>query len=224
MQGMERLSAVMMVGVLTVALAGCSPEIEEPVVESETTFAEGGTGFAFEDEEGLTAQPMEVGTDVPPPPQAAPGTAPSATEPPARRGEEAAPSRTEPAPTPRQEPAAPSPSRTPSAPAPAAPPPAAPPAAAPAPAPAAAPAAGREVFLEQNCQRCHAVSSAGIEARVTTGRTAGGDLSTSTMDRAALRAVTLREQEVDDRRHPGQFKGTPDELEAMVDWLIAQRR
>jgi hypothetical protein len=219
---MERLSAAMMVGVLTVALAGCSPEVEDPVVESETTFAEGGTGFASEDEEGLTAQPAEVGTDVPPPPQAAPGTAPPAAAPTARQVEEAAPSRSEPAP--RQEPATPSPSRTTAAPTPAAPVPAAPPAAAPSPAPAAASASGRELFLEQNCQRCHAVSAAGIEAKVTTGRTAGGDLSASTLDRAALSAVALREREVDDRRHPGQFKGTPDELETLVDWLITQRR
>jgi hypothetical protein len=193
------------------------------VVEAETTLAEDGTGFASEDgEDGLPEARVEGDPAAPAAAETAPGTAPPQEPTPAGPVEEAAPSRSEPAP--RQEPATPSPSRTPAAPTPAAPAPAAPPAAAPSPAPAAASASGRELFLEQNCQRCHAVSAAGIEAKVTTGRTAGGDLSASTLDRAALSAVALREREVDDRRHPGQFKGTPDELETLVDWLITQRR
>jgi mono/diheme cytochrome c family protein len=216
---MGKLRVAMMAGILTVALAGCSPEREEPVVEAETTFAEGGTGFAFDDgEDGLPEAPVEGDPAAPAAAETAPGTAPPQEPTPAGPVEEAAPSRSEPAP--REEPATPSPSRTPAAPASAAPAPAA----APSPAPAAASASGRDVFLEQNCQRCHAVSAAGIEAKVTTGRTAGGDLSASTLDRAALRAVAQREREVDDRRHPGQFKGTPDELETLVDWLITQRR
>jgi hypothetical protein len=234
MPRLGKLRVTMMAGTLILALAGCSPERGEPVEEADSSFAEGGTELAFEDGEGLPAAPVEGD----PAPSAVPETAsgmapprePTPAAPTARQVEEAAPSRTEPAPAPRQEPAAPSPSRTPAAPAPAPASPAAPPAAAPSPAPTPAPtpaassAAGREVFLEQNCQRCHAVSTAGIEARVTTGRTAGGDLSASTMDRAGLRAVSLREREVDDRRHPGEFKGTAAQLEAMVDWLIAQRR
>lgn len=234
MPRLGKLRVTMMAGTLILALAGCSPERGEPVEEADSTFAEGGTELAFEEGAGLPAAPVEDDPAASAAPETAPGTAPprelTPAAPPAGQVEEAAPSRTEPAPAPRQEPAAPSTSPTPAAPAPAAPAPAAPaaapPAAAPspAPAPAAAPAAGRQVFLDQNCQRCHAVSAAGIEARVTTGRTAGGDLSASTMDRAGLRAVTLREREVDGRQHPGQFKGTPGELEAMVDWLITQRR
>lgn len=97
----------------------------------------------------------------------------------------------------------------------------------PAPAPlpmAESHAAGRQVFLDQSCGTCHGVSTAGIEARVTSGPTAGGDLAGvgERRDRASLEAVLRQEETVDGKRHPKRFTGSQEELDALIDWLLAQ--
>lgn len=212
MQRNGKLGAATMVVALALTLAACPAREEEPVVELEEAPPGEEPAAAFEeedaqDEDAAPAVPADAAPVAPIPPEAAPPPAPRPEPPPP-----AAPPAEEP-PPPRPEPAPPPP---PPAPAPPAPPPAAPP-------PPVADAAGRQVFLGQNCQRCHSVSTAGIEARITTGRTAGGDLSASTLDRDSLRAVALREREVDGRRHLGEFTGTAEELQVLVDWLMAQR-
>ncbi|HVS04175.1 MAG TPA: c-type cytochrome [Thermoanaerobaculia bacterium] len=196
-------------------LAGCGGAEEEPEVVVDRGAAEEAPPAGLEEEPGWAGVPTIEELEVEPevtgeaaeevtgtpvdslPAPAGEGTAPAA--PPA--AEEAPAWRAE-----QPSPAAPAP------------------APAPAPQPAPAAAAGQQVFLAQTCQRCHSVSTAGIEARVTTGSSAGGDLSASTAAAAAVRAVIEREQEVAGRTHPKQFTGAPEELQALVEWLMAQRR
>jgi hypothetical protein len=77
--------------------------------------------------------------------------------------------------------------------------------------------------VAQNCQRCHSVSAAGIEAKAKTGPTAGGDLSAIDLGRGEMRTV-IADRQLADKRHPGRFTGSPGELDALIDWLVAQRR
>jgi mono/diheme cytochrome c family protein len=97
---------------------------------------------------------------------------------------------------------------------------------APAPLPVAeVAAAGKQVFLDQRCSTCHSVSTAGIEAKVASGPTAGGDLAGvgERRDRAAIEAIVRQEQTVGDgKKHPKGFTGSQEELEALIDWLAAQ--
>lgn len=97
---------------------------------------------------------------------------------------------------------------------------------APAPLPVAeVAAAGKQVFLDQRCSTCHSVSTAGIEAKVASGPTAGGDLAGvgERRDRAAIEAIVRQEQTVGDgKKHPKGFTGSQEDLEALIDWLAAQ--
>lgn len=97
---------------------------------------------------------------------------------------------------------------------------------APAPLPVAeVAAAGKQVFLDQRCSTCHSVSTAGIEAKVASGPTAGSDLAgvTERRDRAAIEAIVRQEQTVGDgKKHPKGFTGSQEDLEALIDWLAAQ--
>jgi outer membrane biosynthesis protein TonB len=202
----NRNAAVVMPIVLGLLLGGCPArdEPDEPWAEETETAPE---AWELERE-----QDPEL---IPTPPETAPD------EPPEVRPEELPPAeRPAPPPTPAPDAMPPPPARE--QPAPPQDPTPEPPAAAPPPTPGDHP--GRVAFVAHNCQRCHSVSTAGIDAQITTGRVAGGDLSASAMDRDSVRAVILRQQEVDGRRHPGDVTLTEQELQTMVDWLVTQRR
>lgn len=85
-------------------------------------------------------------------------------------------------------------------------------------------AAGKEVFLDQRCGTCHSVTTAGIEAKVASGPTAGGDLAGigARRDRVSIAAVLAQEETVDGKKHPKRFAGSQEELDALIDWLLSQ--
>jgi mono/diheme cytochrome c family protein len=86
-------------------------------------------------------------------------------------------------------------------------------------------AAGKQVFLDQRCSTCHSVATAGIEAKVAAGPTAGGDLAGvgERRGRAAIEAILRQEETVGDgKKHPKRFTGSQAELEALIDWLSSQ--
>lgn len=87
-------------------------------------------------------------------------------------------------------------------------------------APGAEAADGKEVFLAQKCNLCHAVSSAGIEATTTNEKLKGPDLSTVEMpDAAALAAYLKQEEMIDGKKHKKKFTGSDEELSALIAWL-----
>jgi mono/diheme cytochrome c family protein len=85
-------------------------------------------------------------------------------------------------------------------------------------------AAGKQVFLDQRCSACHSVSTAGIEATVASGPTAGGDLAGvgERRDRATIAAILRQEETVGDKKHPKRFAGSQEDLDALIDWLSSQ--
>lgn len=91
---------------------------------------------------------------------------------------------------------------------------------------AAAPAEaadGKAVFLAEKCNLCHAVSSAGIEATTKSEAMKGPDLSTTgPHDAAALAKYLKQEEAVDGKKHKKGFKGTDEDLQALIAWLNEQ--
>lgn len=82
---------------------------------------------------------------------------------------------------------------------------------------------GKEIFLAQKCNLCHAVSSADIEAKTTNEKLKGPDLSTTPeRDAAWLSAYLKQEEMLEDEKHKKVFKGSDEELQALIDWLMAQ--
>lgn len=95
------------------------------------------------------------------------------------------------------------------------------PMAGPAAAMAAEPPNGKAIFLAQKCNLCHSVSAAGIERTVKSEKIAGPDLTTATAqhDRAFLEKFLLKQETIDGKKHGKDWKGTPQELDAVIDWL-----
>lgn len=85
---------------------------------------------------------------------------------------------------------------------------------------------GQRVLLDQGCNMCHSVKTAGIEAKVGSGKMAGPDLSGATerRQREWIAAFIKHERELDGKRHLKKFTGTDDELTALLDWLHKQEK
>jgi Cytochrome c len=79
---------------------------------------------------------------------------------------------------------------------------------------------GQTVFLAQKCNLCHAVPAAGIEAKTESDKMRGKDLGGKVEGEFAdIAAFVRKEGERDGKDHKKPFKGTDEELQAILDWL-----
>jgi len=82
----------------------------------------------------------------------------------------------------------------------------------------------QRLFID-NCVKCHSVSTVGIEAENKTGKMAGGDLVNlgESYEAGFLFAYARKEADLDGKTHKKPFKGTDEELQAIVDWLLERK-
>ena len=87
--------------------------------------------------------------------------------------------------------------------------------------PASAAPDGQQVFLDQKCNMCHAVSSAGI---TPTSKIKAPDLAglASKEDAAWLTKFLKKEADKNGKKHVKNFTGTDADLAAVVAWLQKQ--
>lgn len=89
-------------------------------------------------------------------------------------------------------------------------------------------AQGQQVYLDHKCNMCHAVSTAGIEAKTTSEKMMGPDLVDLAKHETLAEVATLakyikQEAKVDGEEHKKGFKGTDEELQVLIDWLLEQK-
>jgi len=77
---------------------------------------------------------------------------------------------------------------------------------------------GKKLFVDNKCNMCHTVKSAGIESK----KSDAVDLSTVGKDNTTefLMKYLKKETKLNDKDHKSSFKGSEDELETLVDWLL----
>ncbi|HSS51066.1 MAG TPA: cytochrome c [Thermoanaerobaculia bacterium] len=83
---------------------------------------------------------------------------------------------------------------------------------------------GKALFLAQKCNTCHNVPAAGIERTTKSEKMAGPDLVNIKVDAATLAKVLKRQADVDGKKHPKEFKGSDEELNAVITWILAQKK
>lgn len=76
---------------------------------------------------------------------------------------------------------------------------------------------GKKVFVDNKCNMCHTVTSAGIESK----KSDAVDLSTVGKDRTVefLTKYLKKEAKLNDKDHKSSFKGTDEDLAKLVEWL-----
>ncbi|MDA8019003.1 MAG: cytochrome c [Thermoanaerobaculia bacterium] len=81
---------------------------------------------------------------------------------------------------------------------------------------------GKAVFVAEKCGLCHGVQAAGIQAKTTSEKLKGPDLSGYEAEEGFdVRSYLRKESEKDGAAHRREFKGTDEELQALLDWLKA---
>jgi len=103
-----------------------------------------------------------------------------------------------------------------------------------APAPAAAAAGGdpagmpgKAVFVDMKCSLCHSVDSLAIERKSKSEKTKGPDLSAIGSEHdAAWLAKWLRHEIAaeDGKKHSKEWKGTPEQLQQVTEFLAALKK
>lgn len=84
---------------------------------------------------------------------------------------------------------------------------------------------GKAIFLAQKCNLCHTVSSAGIEATTTSDRMKAPDLVGvgSRHEEGWIAPYLHKQRKLHDKLHAKEFKGSDEELAALIDWLLEQK-
>ncbi len=79
---------------------------------------------------------------------------------------------------------------------------------------------GQALFTTHKCNMCHAVPAADIAAKTKSEKMKGADLGGKIeTELAELAAYVRKEADLDGKTHKKPFKGTDEELQAIVDWL-----
>ncbi len=80
---------------------------------------------------------------------------------------------------------------------------------------------GKALFTDvHKCNMCHAVPAADIAAKTKSEKMKGADLGGKIEGELAEIAAYVRKKgELDGKTHKKPFKGTDEELQAIVDWL-----
>jgi len=84
---------------------------------------------------------------------------------------------------------------------------------------------GKAIFLDKKCNLCHTIDSQSI-AR-TSEKMKAPDLSNASglVENADwLKSFLKKEVKKDDKNHQREFKGTDEELDAVVQWLMTLKK
>jgi cytochrome c5 len=82
---------------------------------------------------------------------------------------------------------------------------------------------GKAIFLDQKCNMCHDVSSAGITATTKSEKMKGPDLKGIKQDGEWLSKFLMKEVDLNGQKHKKAFTGNQAELKTLVDWLKEQK-
>ena len=84
---------------------------------------------------------------------------------------------------------------------------------------------GRAVYEAESCNLCHGVPTVGIAATARSERLKGPDLVNLSDHYEAewLAKYVKKETDKEGRSHTRPFKGSDEELQALVDWLLEQK-
>ena len=88
-----------------------------------------------------------------------------------------------------------------------------------------APAAdGKAIFLAQKCNMCHNVPSAQVERTTKSDKMAGADLNGDMTKDQLVKFIKKEAPDAAGKTHSKEWKGTDEELNALADWLVQNKK
>ena len=83
---------------------------------------------------------------------------------------------------------------------------------------------GKQIFLDQKCNMCHSVSTAGIEATTKSEKMKGPDLVNSKHDAKTLSAYLKKTADLNGKKHPKAVTLSDADLNTLIHWSLAQKK
>lgn len=85
--------------------------------------------------------------------------------------------------------------------------------------------AAQKAFMDNGCNKCHAISTLGIEAKIKSEKMQGPDLAKvgERHDAVWIKKYLLKEVDMNDQMHKAKWDGSETELGAVVEWLAAMK-
>lgn len=85
---------------------------------------------------------------------------------------------------------------------------------------------GKQIFLAQKCNICHAVSSATIQATTKSEKMKGPDLTglAAKRDARLLNDYLRKKADINGKKHSKEFTGSDEEIGALIAWLQKQEK
>jgi cytochrome c5 len=80
---------------------------------------------------------------------------------------------------------------------------------------------GKQVFLDQKCNMCHAVSKADIAPTVKSEKMQGPDLAGFSKDVAEVAPYLKGEVERDGVKHKKKYTGSDEDLQTILTWAAS---
>ena len=77
---------------------------------------------------------------------------------------------------------------------------------------------GQQIFSDSKCTKCHSIKS----LEMVSTKDDPVDLSNvgATQDAEFLKKYLVKEETMNDKKHKTKFKGSDEELDALVNWLL----
>ncbi|MFQ5671422.1 MAG: c-type cytochrome [Acidobacteriota bacterium] len=85
---------------------------------------------------------------------------------------------------------------------------------------------GKAIFLAQKCNMCHSVPTADIASKIKSSKMKGPDLVNVAKrhDAEWIAKFLHRQVKQHDALHKKEFKGSDEDLKALIDWILAQKK
>jgi mono/diheme cytochrome c family protein len=83
---------------------------------------------------------------------------------------------------------------------------------------------GKQIFLAQKCNLCHAVSSAGIQMTMKSSKAPDIAGAVVKKDAQAINNYLRKKTDMNGKKHPKDFTGSDEELGALIAWLQTQEK
>ena len=82
---------------------------------------------------------------------------------------------------------------------------------------------GKDLFVSSGCNKCHSVSTQGIEATAKSEKMRGPDLAKAGGKHEAAWIVGLvtKQELLDGKKHKGKFKGSDADLQVIATWVAS---
>ena len=80
---------------------------------------------------------------------------------------------------------------------------------------------GKAILVDNKCNMCHSVPSAGIEAKVKSEKMKGPDMTAAAarLDPEQLAKYLRKQEQLDGKDHKKEYKGSDEDLQTLIAWL-----